>query len=208
MASVGGSDDGFEVMVRRWLELQAEPLPAHDYGQAHALHAPCAQVRGDLFPQEGGHGVACKPVENSPRFLRLDKAHVDLSRRFKGTGDRIPCDLVEDSALDRYLGLEKFEKVPADGLTLPVFVRCEDELRGLLLAFDQTCNHCLFACKGHVEGLEVVVWVNPENLAEPRLELRRQAPRAARQIPHMAHARVHHILGHVQKLLDRPGLGG
>ena len=133
-----------EVPVGGHLEVETLALPHDEEANGNALDA-AGRLGGlaNLAPEDGRHLEAGEPVEDAPRLLRVDPLHVELTRVGEGAPDGLLRDFVEDHPLDGHLGLELVEEVPADGLSLAVFV-CRDvefggiferslELRHLLL---------------------------------------------------------------------------
>ena len=78
------------------------PLPFDDDSDRNALYAPGRKVVVDLVPEEGRDFIAEKPVDDPPRFLRLDEILVDLARSFQRRLDRLFGDFVEDEPIDRH----------------------------------------------------------------------------------------------------------
>ena len=73
-------------------------------------------------------------------------------------------DFVKDHPMYGYTGLDRrlevFDEVPADGLTLTVFVGCQIDGTGLLGEGSQFLNHLGAALSQLIGGLEMVVHVD------------------------------------------------
>ena len=93
---------------------------------------PAESFGRTLRHKSGRDLVAVQAVEDAAGFLGADQAVVDVAGRLDRLLDRVLGDLVEHQAVDRHLRLEQLEQVPADGLSLAVFVRREVQRVGLL----------------------------------------------------------------------------
>src|SRR5262252_652833 len=122
-------------------------------------------------------------------------------------GDRLRGDLVEDHAADRDARLELLQQVPGDRLALAVLISGEQELVRAVEQLPELRHLGLLVRVHDVQGLEVVVHVNPE--PRPRLlpVLGRDLGRLVGHVPDVADAGLHHVVV-AQVPSDRAGLRG
>ncbi len=200
-------EQGLQIPIAACAEGPAFPFPLHQQAHGHALHPPGGELGGDLFPEQGGDGVAHQPVHNAPGLLGLDQIGVDLPGLFEGGLDGLLGDLVEDHAGNRHLGLEHLEEMPADALTLPVLVCGQDQLVRVLEQGAQLGYHLFLGGGDDIEGIKVLLHVDAQASPGFLLHPGRDLPGGRWQIPHVAHAGLHLIfLG--QEVADGLGLGG
>ncbi len=158
---------GVEVPVGRGDEGHALALALDDEPGGHALHATDRRALAHLLAGGGRErAVAVDAVEEATGFLGADEVAVEIARVLHGMGDRGGGDLVEHHALDRHRRgrVQHLEEVPRDGLSLAILIRREVELVGLLEQALQIADPVLLVGTDDVEGLEVVLDVQPEDL--------------------------------------------
>ena len=66
---------------------------------------------------------AVEPVENPAGLLRAAQLLVDFTGLGQGLANRLLGDFVKNQTVDRHLGLEQLNQMPADALSFAVFVR-------------------------------------------------------------------------------------
>src|SRR5215471_17331642 len=122
-------------------------------------------------------------------------------------GDRLRGDLMEDHAAGRDARLEFLQQVPGDRLALTVLIRGEQEFVRAVEQLPELRHLGLLVRIHDVQGLEVVVHVNPE--PRPRLlpVLDRDLGGLVRHVPDVADAGLHHVVV-AQVPSDRARLGG
>ena len=157
-----GGELGLEVPVLGGAEGDPLPFPVDDQTGGHRLDPAGRQPGHDLLPQHRRDFVAVQPVEHPPGLIRVDQGLVELARVGDGLRDRLGGDLVEDHPAVGNLRLEFLEQVPGDGLALAVFIRGQQEFVGVLKQVLQLGHLLPLVVRDDVEGLEVVVHVDPE----------------------------------------------
>ena len=157
-------------------------LPVHHHPGGHALDTSGGKAPADLFPQQRGQLVAHDPVQDPSCLLGIHQVIVDLPGMLDGILHHLLGDLVEGHPVGLFLRqVQQLLQVPGDGLSLPVRVRCQiDGIRVLGGGF-QLLDQRLFAPDGQIFRREVMLQIH--------------AHAALRQIPQMAHAGLHHIVG-------------
>ena len=135
----------------------------------------------------------------------FDEPLVDVAGLAERLVDRLLRDLVEDHPLDGHLRLQNLEQVPGDRLALAVFVRCEQELVGVLQELLQLADLLLLVRVDDVERQEVVLDVDAEPGPFLLLVLLRDVRRALRQVANVANARLDDEAV-AEEALDRPRL--
>lgn len=151
-----------EIPVLSGDERHALALTLDDDAGSHRLHAASRQARHDLLPQHRGDLVAVEAVQDAAGFLGVDEVFIELTGIFCCLQDGGLGDLVEDHAAHRHLGLEHFQQVPGNGLTLAVGVCCEVELIALLQLGLEVSDLLLLVLADDVERGEVILRVNTE----------------------------------------------
>ena len=201
-----GGELGLEVPVLGGPEGYPLPLPVDDQASGHRLDPASRQPGHDLLPQHRRDFVAVQPVEHPPGLVRVDQGLVELARVGDGLRDRLGGDLVEDHPVVGNLRLEFLEQVPGDGLALAVFIRGQQEFVGVLKQVLQLGHLLPLVVRDDVEGLEVVVHVDPE--AGPRFlaVLGRDLGRPVGHVPDVADAGLDHVPV-AQVARDRARLG-
>ena len=179
----------------------------HQQADGDGLNPAGAQAPSHLFPEERREGVAHQAIQDAPRFLGMDKLHVELAGLLQGSPDGFLGDLVEHHPLDRNLRVQELQQVPADGLTFPVFVGREEQLisafKGVLQFFDRL----LLVLRNHVERFEILGRVHAE--VRPLLALvgRGDLAGVVGQVAHVPHRGLNlEVLR--QEPADGAGLGG
>jgi hypothetical protein len=121
---------------------------------------------------------------------------------------------VEHHALDRHRvrRIEHLEQVPRDGLALAILISCEVELGGVLHQPLQVADAVTLVGADHVEGLEVVVDLDAEDLPLLLVCLG-DVGRTGRKVADVAHRCLDddvaiERVGLVEKALDGLRLGG
>ena len=156
---------------------EAHPLPLaldHQPG-AHALHPPHRAARPDLLAGHvGQRAVAVDAIEQATGLLGVHQPPVDVAGMLDGLADGLGRDLVEHHPLHRDRGrrVEHLEQVPGDGFALAILIRGQIELGGPLDQRLEPPDHVLLLGRHDVEGLEVVVDVDPQDLPLPLERLR------------------------------------
>ncbi len=74
-------EQGLQIPIAACAEGPPLPLALHQQAHGHALHPPGGEFGGDLFPEQGGDGVAHQPVHNAPGLLGLHQ----IGRRSPGS---------------------------------------------------------------------------------------------------------------------------
>ena len=144
-------------------ESHAFALAFHDDPRGDALHPTRRQALGDLAPQHRRDLVAVEAVEDTPGLLGIDQAPVELTRMLDRRSDGCRGDLVEDHAHHRDPGRENLGQVPCDRLPLAVLVCREVDLARGRDEAAQLCHLVPLLARHDVQGLEVVVYVDPES---------------------------------------------
>ena len=156
--------------LRRQRRLQIEPdgrnedhplfLSLHKQPGRHALYAPRGQFRGDLAPKERGNAVSDEAVQNAPRFLRIYKASVDVSRFAERALDGFLRNFVKHHAPHRNPGRQRLDEMPAYRFALAVFVRGDVQFVDFLERRAKFSHHFLLVGRRYVHGGEPVVHVH------------------------------------------------
>src|SRR5699024_10204373 len=154
-----------------------------------------------------GDLVAVQAVEDASGLLGVHQVGVQLAGVLRGGEDRGLGDLVEDHPLDRDLGLEDLEQVPRDGLTLAVGVCGQQELVHAGQFLLELGDLLLLVRAHHVDGLEVVVGVDPEPRPPLLLVLGGDVRGALGQVADVPDRRLHDVV-RAEVRLDLAGLGG
>ena len=165
LGGVGGRrrrEPAREVPVAGRAEGHARPLTVDDEARGHALHPSGRGGTTGPAAHHQRHLVPVEPVEDPSPLLRLDQLHVEGARVLDRLLDRFPGDLVEDHPLHRHRGLEHLEHVPGDGLALAVLIGGEVDLARVLQRRLELADVLLRSVGHDVDGLEVVVDVDPE----------------------------------------------
>jgi hypothetical protein len=146
-----------------WNERFDFPFSIADELERHGLHPSCGEPRLHLLPKQGGKGVADKPVDDAPRFLRLDEAHVDVPRVVHRLLHRRLCDFIEGHPVYGrllYLFFEVFAYLVRDGLSLAVGVRREHDGARAFGLFGELSELFGLAAHRDILRLEVVLDVD------------------------------------------------
>ena len=189
-----GAQQGLEQPVFFGLEDLAGLLALHNKAQGHRLHAPGRNSPLDGLPQQGRNLVAHQSVQHAARLLRVKKMPVELARIGQRFLDGLGRNFVKLDAFD-VLGLvaDQFRHMPGNGLSLAVGVGGKVYGVGLGGRSAQFADNILFVVDNLIVRRKIIGLVH--------------AKRAGRQVAHMAHTGLHHVL-RPQKLLDGLHLGG
>ena len=131
--------------------------------------------------------VAHEAIENTTRLLRFDQGFVDIPRILQSPLDGAARDLVKDHALGLAFWRQLLDQVPANGLSLAVFVSgqvegvCFFEL--LLQLFEGFFRSRIV---DDVDRLEVVLRIHPQPCPGLFLEFLGHLLGVFRQISHVA----------------------
>lgn len=205
VTGAAGAEGAGEVPVLGGTEGDALALPLDDEPGGDGLHATGGQPRHDLLPQDRRDLVAVETVEDAAGLLGVDHALVQLARVGDGLADGVLGDLVEDHPVDRDLGLQDFLEVPRDGFALAVLIGGEVELVGLGEKLLELPDLRLLVGVDDVDGLEVVLDVDPE-AAHLAGVLLGHLGGAAGKVTDVPDARLDHVAG-AEVALDRLRLG-
>ena len=180
MRPVGGRVGGrrrelaVEVPVAGGHERHALALTLDDQAGGHALDPTDRGALADLLAGGAGErAVAVDAVEQAAGLLGIDEAAVDVARVVHGVPDGRRGDLVEHHPLDRHRRrrVEHLEQVPGDGLALAILISREVELGGVLHQLLEVADAIALLGADDVEGLEVVVDLDAEDLPLPLVGL-------------------------------------
>jgi hypothetical protein len=188
-------EGALEVPVRRHAERDALAFPVHHQPGRDRLHPTRRELRHDLLPQHRGDLVAVEPVEDPTCLLSLHQVEVEGARVLHRLLDRLLGDLVEHHPVHRHLGLELLLEVPGDRLALPVLVRGQVELGGLLEQPLELGHVRLLVAADHVVGREVVLHVHPEAGPLLTLDRGRHVGGVPRQVADVADRRLDDVAG-------------
>ena len=198
---------GFEVPVAATAEGPPGPFTLHQQAHGHRLDPACGEAPGHFFPQQGRHRVAHQSVEDATGLLGVHQLHVELAGLAQGPFDGVLGDLVEHHPLDRHLGVEQLQQMPADRFPLAVFIRGQEQFISALEGVLELLDDLFLVLRHHIEGLEVVFGVDPGLGPLLRLMARRDLAGVVGQVPHMAHGGLHPERPR-QEAADCAGLGG
>ena len=162
-----GRERALEVPVRGAHERHALTLTLDDEADGDALDPPDRGALAHLLARRAGQrAVAVDPVEEPAGLLGVDQATVDVAGVLDGLADGLRGDLVEHHALHRQRRrrVEHLEQVPRDGLALAILISGEIELGGVLHELLEIPDAVTLVGAHHVEGLEVVVDLDAEDL--------------------------------------------
>ena len=203
-----GLEGPFEVPVAGGAEGHPAPFPLHDQPGGDALHPAGRQPGRNLFPQDLGDVPAHEPVEDPSRLLGVDELAVEIPRFLHRPLDGRLGDLMEHHPPDGHPGREHLQEVPGDGLALPILIGGEIDLVGVLEKRLQLRDLRFLLRRDDVQGLEVVVDVDPPPLG-PRLVLvgGRHLLGLAGQVTDVADTRLDRVPG-AEKTRDGLRLGG
>ena len=90
----------------------------------------------------------------------MHQLHVELTGLIQCLADRLLGDLVKHHPLDRHLGGEQLQQMPADALPFAVLVRGEQQLFGSLEGVLQLADDLFLVLRDHIEGLEIGLGVH------------------------------------------------
>ena len=161
-SAAGGFEADLEVPPGGGAEGPPLELAQDNEPDCHRLHPTGGELGGDLFPEQGGEGVAVEAVEDPAGLLGRDEVVVKLAGVADGLLDRLAGDFGEDHALDRDLGLQDLGEVPANAFAFAVFVGREDEFVGLLEGRFEFADQLLFLGGDDIQGVEPGIDVDPE----------------------------------------------
>ena len=157
-------------------------LPVHHHPGGHALHPSGGQAPADLFPKQGGQLIAHDPVQNPSRLLGIHQIVINIPGIADGILHHLLGDLVEGDPVGLAVRqVQQLLQVPGNGLSLPVRVRCQIDRIRLFGGGLQFLNEGLFAPNRQIFRGEIMLQIHAHS--------------AFRQIPQMAHAGFHHIIG-------------
>ena len=120
----------------------------------------------------------------------MDQLHVQIAGLVQSLADGFLGDLVEHHPLDRNLGCQQLQQVPADAFALPVFVRRQQQLIRPFQCVLELPHNLLLVLRDHVEGLEVRIGVDAEIGPFLPLGRCRNLAGVVGQIPHVTHGRL------------------
>ena len=123
-STIAGAEGRTQVPELCRTELHAVPLTFHHHTHSNGLNTPGGKLRLDLPPKDGRDLIAVDPVEHPAGLLGFHKRCVELASLCKGVVHRTLGDLVEYHALEGHLGLEQFQEVPGNRLTLAILISC------------------------------------------------------------------------------------
>ena len=108
------------------LELLDLAFTLYNEAYGNALYTSCRELWHDLAPEDRRDLIAHDTIKHTTSLLCIDEIDVDRTRRLDGIEDCRFGDFVKDDALG--LGLvetEHLRQVPADSLSLAVFIGCQ-----------------------------------------------------------------------------------
>jgi hypothetical protein len=108
---------------------------------------------------------------------------------------------VEDHALHRHLGLEHLGQMPADALTLAIFIGGQNQLVGILELIAQLLDHLLLAAGHDIERIKILFDIDAKPRPRFTLILGRDLAGRCRQITNMAHAGLN-VIAFGQEVAD------
>ena len=168
-------------------------FPVRHQAHGHGLDPPGGQAPADLLPQQGGDLIAHDAVQDTPGLLSVHQVLVNVPGLADALGDHLAGDLVEGDPEGLVLRqVQQLLQVPADGLSLAVWVGGQVNGVAVLGCLLQVPDNVLLALDGPVIGFKVVVHVH--------------AQLAFGQVPQMSHTGLHLIRG-AQVFADGLGLG-
>ena len=168
-------------------------LPLRHQPGGHRLDPPGGQAPPDLPPQQGGEFIAHDAVQDAPRLLGVHQVLVDGPGGGNRVVDHLLGDLVEGDPIGLVVrDIQQLLQMPGDGLPLPVRVGGQIDPAALLGCLLQVADHVLFALDGLVLGDKASLDVH--------------ADLALRQVPDVAHGRLH-LIARPQVLPNGLGLG-
>ena len=187
LAAVGIEEECRHTIVLLALEVLYLALTLYNQTHGHTLHATSRETWLHLAPEHRTELEAHDAVQHATSLLSIHQVEVNLTRMLNGIQDGRLCNLVEDDTT-RVLGLqsEHLVKVPADGLSLAVFIGSQPHhpcLVGLTL---QLGHHLLLV------GRHLILW---------RERLLVHAERALLQVANVSVAGQHLVII-TQELLD------
>ena len=184
---------GLQIPVIGTAKGQPFVLPQHENFDGHRLHAARRQSPRDFFPQQRAQRVAVQAIQDAPRLLCRNQVLVHGPRVLDRVEDRVLGDLGEHHAADRHLGFEQLCQVPANALTLAVFVGRQDQLVRRLQGRLQFLDQFLLVTRNHVQRFEFRIDVDPQ--IRPRLFFQRSGNlgRLGRQVANVTHAGHHFV---------------
>ena len=198
---------GFEIPVAAAAEGTPGALALYQQPHRYRLHAASGETPGHLLPQQRRNRVAHQPIEDSPGFLGVHQLHVELAGLAQGALDRLFGDLVEHHPLDRNLGVQQLQQVPADRFPFAVFIRREQQLIGRFERVLELFDDLLFVFGNHIERFKVFLGVDAGLGPLLSLVARGDLAGVVGEVAHMAH-RCLHTEGARQEAADGAGLRG
>ena len=160
-----GFGEQFEIPVAGRDERNTFALALDNQTNGWALHPTGRQTTVHAPPQHGADFVAIETVENAAGLGSIDQAIVERSWIVDCLINCSLGDFVEHHPLYGHLGLEVLEQVPANGLTLAVFVGCEIELARIFQQRPKVFDNNLAALGEFVGWFEAVVDIDGQTFA-------------------------------------------
>ena len=119
-------EDSIYLIILLFLEVQDFPFLVHNKAEGHRLYTAGGELRLDFPPEHRREFESDQPVQDPSCLLCVHEIHVDFTRRVDGMKYGRSCNLMEHNpSCVFFLESESIVKMPADGLSLPVFIGCE-----------------------------------------------------------------------------------
>ncbi len=201
-----GREQGFDIKEFRLMKRLAFLFALDHQPHGHTLDPTGRQARPDFLPQHRRKTVSEQAIQNPASLLRPDNLHVHIAGRFESRSDGPLGNLVKGYPLDGDLGLQDLQQMPADGFSLTVLIRGQQDLVSLLEQLLEFGDPLLGILGHHINGLILRVRIDAQTGPGFLLVFGRNFRGRAGQIPDMA------ITGGnfeflAQKTGDGPGLG-
>ena len=166
IGTAGRGESAAQIPVAGRNEAHAFPFAFHHDAGGDGLDSTGGTGRGDLAPQDLGDLVAVDAVQDAAGLLSVDQPTVDLARVIDGVLNGGGGDLVEHHSFDRDLGrgVQDLEQMPSNGLPFAILIGGEIELVGVLEEPLQAADMAFLVGVNQVEGLEVVLDVDSQDL--------------------------------------------
>ena len=141
-ASLGIHEYGRDTITLFVAEVLYLTLAFDDKTHGHTLYTAGTERGFHLAPQHGTQLETHDAIEHTACLLGIDQIQVDVAGMFDGVQDGLLRNLMEhDAACMGRLQMEHFRKVPADGLSLAVFIGCQPDGGCLARGFFQLSHH-------------------------------------------------------------------